>query len=546
MRRWNGWGDETYTYPLKPEAASYLAQVVGAATPPSDVSLAEVVAKVPPSRLKPDPLFTTEQYDRVLHARGQSLPDWIALRTGAIPAFPDAVAYPSEESDVRALLRFAATTGTRLIPYGAGSSVVGHVNVLPGSAPVLTVDMSRMNRLLELDEVSQLATFQAGVYGPEIEAQLRARGLTLGHYPQSFELSSLGGWVVTRSNGQQSLGYGRIEAMFAGGRLEAPVGTLDMPPFPASAAGPDLRELVMGSEGRLGILTQATVRVRAVPEVEEFRGIFFPDFERGQAAVREMMQARLPLSMLRLSTAMETETTLALAGQVKLIHYLKEFLRWRGIGEERSLLIVGANGSRAGVRFARSRALAIAKEHGGLDTGTTFGKEWRKNRFRSPYLRNTLWEAGYALDTLETATRWRDISATIDAIEVALRPGLEDVGEKVLCFTHLSHTYPWGSNIYTTYLYRIPADGSPQETNRRWQVLKQAASRAIVRAGGTITHQHGIGLDHRPYLPAEKGPLGMSSLGEQMRVFDPQGLMNPGKLLGTGGTQATETHNVAN
>lgn len=546
MRRWNGWGDETYTYPLRPEAASYLAQVVGAGTAPTDVSLADVVALVPPSRLRPDPLYTIEPVDRILHARGQSLPDWIALRTGAIPVFPDAVAYPTEESQIRGLIRLAVSKGIRLIPYGAGSSVVGHVNVLPSDGPVLTVDMSRLNRLLSLDEVSQLATFQAGVYGPEIESQLRARGLTLGHYPQSFELSSLGGWVVTRSNGQQSLGYGRIEAMFAGGRLEAPAGTLDLPSFPASAAGPDLRELVLGSEGRLGILTQATVRVRAVPEAEEFRGVFFPDFERGQAAVREMMQARLPLSMLRLSTAMETETTLALAGHVRLIHYLKEFLRWRGIAEERSLLIVGATGSRASVQFGRSQALAIARQYGGVDTGTTFGKEWRKNRFRSPYLRNTLWEAGYALDTLETAVCWRDISVTIAAIESALRPGLEDVGEKVLCFTHLSHTYPWGSNIYTTYLYRIPADGDAVESLRRWQVLKQAASRAIVQAGGTITHQHGIGIDHRPYLSAEKGPLGMSSLAKQMRVFDPQGLMNPGKLLGATGGEATENDNVAN
>ena len=206
MRRWNGWGDETYTYPLRPEAASYLAQVVGAGTAPTDVSLADVVALVPPSRLRPDPLYTIEPVDRILHARGQSLPDWIALRTGAIPAFPDAVAYPTEESQIRGLIRLAASTGTRLIPYGAGSSVVGHVNVLPSDGPVLTVDMSRLNRLLSLDEVSQLATFQAGVYGPEIESQLRAKGLTLGHYPQSFELSSLGGWVVTRSNGQQSLG----------------------------------------------------------------------------------------------------------------------------------------------------------------------------------------------------------------------------------------------------------------------------------------------------------------------------------------------------
>lgn len=531
MRRWNGWGDETFVYPLAAVAAAFLQDVVGPGTPPRDATLTDVVAAVPVSRLAAHPLVNTDALGRVYHARGQSLPDWIALRSGRIAAFPDAVAYPTEEAQVRQLLEYAGSVGARLIPYGGGSSVVGHVNVIPGDAPVVTVDMARMSRLLRLDEVSHLATFGAGVFGPDIEAQLRARRFTLGHYPQSFELSSLGGWIVTRSNGQQSLGYGRIEAMFAGGRLEAPAGTLVLPPFPASAAGPDLREVVLGSEGRLGILTEATVRVRPVPEVEEFRAVFFPHFEDGQAAVREMMQARLPLSMLRLSTATETETTLAMAGHVGLIRWLKRFLALRGIGEERSLLILGITGSRSSVQFGQSEALAMARRHHGLHVGTTFGKEWRKNRFRSPYLRNSLWEAGYALDTLETATQWSNVSHMVEVIEGALRPGLRDIGERVLAFSHLSHTYPWGSNVYTTYLYRIPASGDPDETLRRWQVLKTAASRAIVAAGGTITHQHGIGIDHQPYLPDEKGTLGMAALHDLCGRFDPGGLMNPGKLV---------------
>jgi len=531
MRRWNGWGDETFVYPLIPVAAGFLERVVGPAIPPHDVTLDEVVHDVPASRLPAHPLVDTDPLGRVFHARGQSLPDWIALRSGRIPAFPDGVAYPTESAQVRELLGYAASVGARLIPYGGGSSVVGHVNVIPGDAPVLTVDMSRMGRLLHLDEVSQLATFGAGVYGPDLEAQLRVRGLTLGHFPQSFELSSLGGWIVTRSNGQQSLGYGRIEAMFAGGRLEAPHETLVLPPFPASAAGPDLREAVLGSEGRLGILTEATVRVRSVPEVEEFRAVFFPNFELGQAAVREMMQERLPLSMARLSTAIETETTLAMAGHEGLIRWLKRFLALSGVREERCLLILGINGSRSSVGFGREEALAVARRHKGIHVGTTFGKEWRKGRFRTPYLRNTLWEAGYALDTLETATQWSNISHMVEVIEAALRPGLQDIGERVLAFTHLSHTYPWGSNVYTTYLYRIPANGDPEEALRRWQVLKTAASQAIVAAGGTITHQHGIGIDHQPYLPTQKGPLGMATLHDLCSRFDPGGIMNPGKLV---------------
>ncbi len=531
MRRWNGWGDDTFSYPLPDLTLPFLEELVGRATPPHDAALDQVVAAVSASCLPAHRLVSVDPLERARHARGQSLPDWIAMRSGHIPAFPDGVAFPSTDVQVRELLRYSAQVGACIIPYGGGTSVVGHINVLPGDAPVLTVDLCRMSRLLRLDAVSHLATFGAGVFGPDLEAQLRAHGFTLGHFPQSFELSTLGGWIVTRSNGQQSLGYGRIEAMFAGGRLESPSGKLVLPPFPASAAGPDLREVVLGSEGRLGILTEATVRVRRVPEQEEFRAVFFPTFGQGQDAVREMMQAGLPLSMLRLSTALETETTLALAGHERLIGWLKRYLGWRGIGEQRAMLIMGSTGSEESVRLARQEALTIAGRHGGVHMGRMFGQQWHKGRFRTPYLRNTLWEMGYALDTLETATEWSNIAHMVEVIETALRSGLEDIGERVLAFSHLSHTYPWGSNVYTTLLYRIPEHGHPEETLRRWRVLKAAASKAILAAGGTITHQHGIGTDHLPYLAAEKGPLGTAALRDLCRRFDPDGMMNPGKLV---------------
>ena len=531
MRRWNGWGDETFTYPLPETASAFLEQFVGPPTPPRDATLEQVVASVPCSRLTSHAHISTDPVHRVYHARGQSLPDWIALRSGRIDAYPDGVAYPSTNAEVRELLAYSTRTGTRLIPYGGGSSVVGHINVIPGDAAVLTVDMGRMNSLLRFDQVSHQATFGAGVFGPDLEAQLRARGSTLGHFPQSFELSSLGGWIVTRSTGQQSQGFGRIEQLFAGGRLETPMGTCILPAFPASAAGPDFREVVAGSEGRLGILTEATVRITRTPEREEFHAAFFPGFPQGLAAVREMLQAHVPLSMSRYSTPEETETTLAMAGHQSLIGLVKRYLAVRGIGEQRCMLILAATGTHALVRFALGEALSIVRKHGGVHLGQAFGKEWRKNRWRSPYLRNTLWEAGYALDTLETATHWTNIPATIQAIELALRPGLKDINERVLVFTHLSHLYPWGSNIYTTYLYRIPPSGDPEETLRRWRTLKTAASRAILAAGGTITHQHGIGLDHLPYLATEKGPLVMESLRDLARRFDPHGVLNPGKLI---------------
>jgi alkyldihydroxyacetonephosphate synthase len=529
MRRWNGWGDEETSYPLPASAAVYLEALVGPGAPPQDAALEDILRALPPGRLPEHPLIHRDGFTRLCHARGQSFPDWVALRSGQITSYPDGVAFPGSSQEVQDLLVFARQTGCQVIPYGGGTSVVGHINPLPGDAPVLTVDMGRMNRLLDLDRSSLLAVFEAGISGPLLEAHLRAHGLTLGHFPQSFELSTLGGWIATRSSGQQSLRYGRIEKLFAGGQLYTPQGVLEIPSFPASAAGPDLRELVLGSEGRLGILTQATVRAAPLPETESFHGFFFPDFASGLAAARKMVQENVPLSMLRLSTPTETATTLALAGHENMIALLEGVLAVRGLGPEKCLLLVGFSGRTSLVRAARQEAVSTARSSGGVHVGRTFGQQWHKNRFHSPYLRNTLWEMGYAVDTLETAVPWSRVRETIDAVEGALHTALAPDQERVHAFTHLSHLYPSGASVYTTYLFRLGSQ--PDESLRRWQALKQAASLAIVNSGGTISHQHGVGLDHRQYLPAEKGPLGTAALGSLLAYFDPQHMMNPGKLI---------------
>ncbi len=529
MRRWNGWGDETVNYHLPSEALAFLAARLGEGWPQPPVSLEDVVATVPESRLPSHPLVQTDAVTRLRHARGQSLPDWVALRGGRIERFPDGVAYPQSAEDVAALVAYAREVGAKLIPYGGGTSVVGHINPPAIDAPILTMSLRRMNGLVAFDERDHLATFGAGVNGPELEAQLRARGYTLGHFPQSFEYSTLGGWVATRSSGQQSLYYGRIEQLFAGGEVVTPAGKLVLPPFPASAAGPDLRETVLGSEGRLGVITQATVRVSPLPAHETFRGVFFPNFERGMAAVRAMAQARLPLSMLRLSGAEETHTSLMLAGKRQVIALLERYVRWRGAGDEKCLLIFGVTGDKPVYGAALRGALAICRQHGGVVIGAPLGEQWRKSRFRTPYLRNALWERGYAVDTLETAVTWSRVTETMTAIEAALRDGLAEEDERVHVFSHLSHVYSSGSSIYTTYVFRLGE--TPEATLARWRRLKTAASEAIRRCGGTISHQHGVGVDHAPYLAAEKGALGMAALQALARTFDPDGLMNTGKLL---------------
>lgn len=530
MRRWNGWGEESVRATLPESAASFLRERLGPATAPRDAALETVLAAVPASRLAEHPLVSTDAEERVRHARGQSFPDWVALRSGRVDSFPDGVAHPCTAEEVRELIAFAERTGARLVPYGGGTSVVGHVNPPSGGAPVLTVAMDRLSGLLHLDEASRLATFGAGTRGPALEEALAARGYTLGHFPQSWELSTVGGWVVTRSSGQQSMGYGRIEQLFAGGKLESPAGTLDLPPFPASAAGPDVREMVLGSEGRLGILTEATVRIASRPEREVFPAVFFPDWERGSRAVREIAQARLPISMVRLSNAEETATNLVLAGHRRLIGALEGYLSLRGAGAGKCMALLGVTGSGATVGAARREALRIARRHGGVHVGTRIGERWSHNRFRSAYLRNPLWEMGYAVDTLETAAPWSRMAPLVDGVEEAIRTAMAESGERVHVFTHLSHLYPTGSSAYTTYLFRVAAD--PAETLERWKRLKEAASRAIVERGGTISHQHGVGVDHRPYLEAEKGELGMRAIRTLLQGFDPSGVMNPDVLIG--------------
>lgn len=529
MRRWNGWGDDQFQLDLPGDGHRFLSERVGQAKPLADTTLDQVCQSVPESRLPEHPLVVTAAEDRVRHARGQSLADWLAMRSGDFGVFPDGVAYPETGEAVQDLLRYASKNGVQVIPYGGGTSVAGHINPLGGDDPVLTVDMSRMNRLLDLDPESQIATFGAGTPGPLVESQLRAKGYTLGHFPQSFELSTVGGWVASRSSGQQSLRYGRIEQLFAGGTLETLRGTLDIPTLPASSAGPDIREMILGSEGRLGLITTVKVRVTPLADHESFHVLFFPDWERARTAARRLVQNRTQLSMLRLSNAVETETQLALAGHPHLIGLLERVLAFKGAKDQKCMMTFGTTGTRDQCRTALREARAIAGRHDGIYTGTRLGRKWAEKRFTMPYLREALWQLGYAVDTLETATDWDNVDNLLTLIEDNLRHGLSDQGEKVHVFTHLSHFYPQGSSIYTTYVFRV-AD-SYQKTLERWQHLKSTTSRLIVENRGTISHQHGVGKDHAPYLPAEKGELAMEAIRALCDTFDPDQLLNPGTLI---------------
>lgn len=528
MRRWNGWGEDSEHTPLTAEALGFLAERIGGSTPTRDATRESVLAAVAPSRFE-QAGFATDAAARLDHARGQSYADWLALRYGKVGPVADAVALPTNAAEAEAALATAIQAGATVIPWGGGTSVVGHLDVTAGDRPVVNISLKKLNRMLHVDERNWLATFEAGTPGPLVEAQLKKHGYLLGHFPQSYEYSTVGGWVVTRSSGQQSLRYGRIEQMFHAARLATPRGVLSVGGLPASSAGPDLREALMGSEGRLGLVTEATVRIRPLASHEDFHAVFFPHWEAGIEAVRALAQADLGLSMLRLSNEVETETQLALAGHEKLILWLRRYLKMRKIGERPVMLLIGATGHHRDLLRLKREALGIAKQHRGVNTGRAIGKGWAKNRFKGPYLRNVLWEQGYGADTVETCVSWSNATAAMRGIEAAAQKVFAGFGERAHVFTHLSHVYRSGCSVYSTFVFR--AGGDYERDFERWRVLKAAVSEAIVANGGTISHQHGVGRDHAPYLVHEKGALGLDLIRAMAREFDPGEQMNPGKLL---------------
>ena len=528
-RRWNGWGSDAEDAPLSERAHGFLAERIGIAVPAPSASREAALQAVRPGRLPAATAFDTDPALRLDHAFGQSLPDWIALRSGRIGRVADGVALPASHAEAVAALDEAKRLGALVIPYGGGTSVVGHLHVPESDRPVLNISLERLAALQAFDVTNLTARFGAGAPGPAIEAALAAHGMTLGHFPQSFELSTAGGWVVTRSSGQQSLRYGRIEQLFHAGRMATPRGELAVGGLPASSAGPDLREAVLGSEGRLGLLTEVTLRVRPRAAHERFHAFFFPHWDAGLAAVRSLAQAGVALSMLRYANATETETQLAMVeGHDSALAWLKRYLRWRGVDAGACMLLAGITGSEREARQARSALGEIVAAQRGVAVGTAIGRAWAKNRFRGPYLRNSLWDAGIAVETMETCVPWTDASAMLAAIEGAGRASLATEGERTHVFTHLSHVYRQGCSIYSTFVYRLAAD--PDANLERWRRLKTAVSQAVVAGGGTISHQHGVGVDHAPYLAAEKGELGMALLRAAARELDPGAMMNPGKL----------------
>jgi alkyldihydroxyacetonephosphate synthase len=419
-------------------------------------------------------------------------------------------------------VRECAQAGVAVVPFGGGTSVVGGLEPLrEGFSALVSLDLGALDGLELLDERSQLAVVGGGVRAVELDARLAQRGFTLGHYPQSYEYVSIGGCVATRSAGQASTGHGRIDELVVGARLAAPAGDLDLRPQPASAAGPELRRLVIGSEGVLGAITRVALRVRPVPELTRYEGWMFPSFGAGAEVLRRLEQGGLSPDVARLSDESETRMGLGLAGLGGLREAaLGGYLRVRGVAGG-ALAIVGWAGPEDGVRARRAAAEEALHDGGAIALGRLPGRAWLRSRFSGPYLRDELMDRGVLVETLETATTWAQLFTLYQAVGDALRAHAPIVA------CHISHLYPTGASLYFTFMVRARRG----EEIAQWEAAKGAASEAIVGAGGTITHHHAVGRDHAAYLEAEIGATGIAALRAVKRELDPAGVMNPGKLL---------------
>ncbi|MDZ7578750.1 MAG: FAD-binding oxidoreductase [Candidatus Nanopelagicales bacterium] len=532
------WGTPTSgPVSLTPRAAQYLAELVGTGAPANTATHADV--GVAASRLTGEQMtslalaigqshVSSGRAERLKHALGCSLTDYLVAREGGSLPAPDAVATPGSHEDVMRLLRVCADHRIQVVPFGGGTSVVGGVAQPAGdAAPSISIAFDRMAEVLGIDEVSCTVTVQPGITGPQLERVLSKKGFTLGHLPQSWERATIGGYVATRSAGQASTGYGRSDEMVESLRVATPTTELRLGRAPMSAAGPDLRQLFIGSEGAFGVITEITLRVRRVPVHTRYEGLMLPDYQAGIDAFREMAQLRLTADLMRLSDEPETATSMAMSGPGGVVGGLfGRYLELRNVSGG-CMAILGWEGHSKRVMGARrAAAWAVLKKNGAASLGGSVGAAWRRHRFEGPYLRDELLDRGYIVETLETATHWSALRTLHDAVSAALKTSLRSEKSNPYVMCHVSHVYETGASLYFTVIAVAASDPIAQ-----WHAAKVAATDAILANEGTVTHHHSVGRDHAPWLVQEIGEGGLAVLKSVKNTLDPSGVMNPGKLV---------------
>ena len=548
--KWWGWGLDgiEFTHDDKPDLAPFIERVLGVRVGPATAAPVRFEDLPVPETVLPDALRATleravgadfvsiDRLDRVVHTRGKSLRDLILQRRGHLTRVPDVVVRPGGEDEVSAVMRAALDGDAVLIPFGGGSSISGSLEA-PGdeTRPVVSVDLARLDRLLEIDGPSRLARVQAGVSGPDLEEQLAARGYTLGHFPDSFPHSTLGGWIATRSSGMQSDRYGDIADLTKGLRVVTPSGTLVTRPVPATSTGPSVRQMVLGSEGRLGIITEATVEVRRLPEKRTILGYLFPTFAAGLAAMRAIAESECSVSVTRVSDAHETQFSFATRKAPTILdklqsRALREFLvrRLAFDVEAMALSFIGYEGSDGHVARERRAVGKIVKAHGGLCIGSGPGALYDQKKFDTPYIRDFLLDRGVAGDVSETAMPWSLLTPVYEAVTAAAEQAFADLGVMGYIMCHLSHSYHAGACLYFTFAFP-PSPGG--DMLAEYDVVKSAIQQTFVDNGATLSHHHAVGTEHARWLGQDISEPGVEMLRALFDGTDPGRNLNPGKIV---------------
>jgi len=550
--KWYGWGREdiAFNHEDKPSFAPFVADVVGVDLDAPSAQIPELAGLDVPAPRHPAALADalvgavgadqvhTDDLDRVVHTYGKSLRDLVRARAGIFGRVPDLVVYPADEEQVAAVLAAALVADAVVIPFGGGSNIVGSLEApVDEPRPVVSVDLGRLDRVLEVDAEARLARIQAGVLGPEMERQLNELGWTMGHFPDSFSHSTLGGWIATRSSGMQSDVYGDIGQITKAVRVLSPGGVIATRAVPSQSTGPSVLQMVLGSEGRLGIITEATVQVHRLPAKRVVLGYFFPSFDAGVTAMREIAESEAAPIITRVSDARETRFSFAtrrashgLSGLVSA--GLKRYLSARGWDlDQMCLSFIGYEGSPLHVANQKAAVAAVVKRNGGIGVGTGPGTLYDQKKFDTPYIRDFLLDRGALADVSETATSWSRLLPLYRAVVADAEKAFAAVGVQGWIMCHLSHSYHSGACLYFTFAF-APAPGT--EPVPQYDTVKSAVQQAFLDNGGTLSHHHAVGREHARWLAEDISPAGAEVLAALFAGVDPGRNLNPGAILSAG------------
>ena len=546
--KWWGWGHEDVTFDdsTKPELWPYLKRELGVdeirwekpvafedVTLPeqknNEAFLAAIGAGLGEGQVVDD------KKSRLVHAAGKSFRDLWLMRHGQVQFAPDCVVYPDTEEDVALVVRAAHEHGVVLVPFGGGSNIAGCL--VPsdrGGRMVVSLDMCRMHRVLEVDRYSLTARIQPGVYGQHLEDQLAEHGVTLGHFPDSFLHSTLGGWVATRSAGMQSDIYGKIEDMVISLRMVTPSGTIITRTVPKSSNGIDIKHLCIGSEGILGVITEVVVQVHHKPEKEDWYGWLFPDFTSGLDAIHECHRGDCMPTVTRLNDPKKTALSFAFKHpKTGIKDKIAKAFKWY-IGNVKKidfnqccLMVVKYEGTPQAFNRIKNRVTAIYKKHRGVCLGAEPGRSFAKVKFDFPHLRDYVMDRSIMADVSETATTWDNLRKLHESGLADVEQAIKDTGVDAWVGCHLSHSYRTGASLYFTF-------GCLQREGReieQYLYVKKAAEDAFMKNGGTLSHHHAVGTEHLPWVEEDLSPTGLKAVKALKAGLDPNDIMNPGKII---------------